>query len=352
MATTPLLPRSIIPSAAAFRILDQRRLPVETVYLECTTTDSVIDAIKTLAVRGAPAIGLAAAYGLLLGRTAGQSPDDTLSQFEAAASALIAARPTAVNLAWAVEHMMTCVRHEHRNAFREGWADRLKHEADQLFDADRQACLTMGKIGARLIPHGGRILTHCNAGSLAVSEFGTALAPIYAAHSGGNPVHVFVDETRPLLQGSRLTAFELMAHEVPCTLITDNMAAHVMATHQVDLVIVGADRVAANGDAANKIGTLGVAVLAKHFNIPFYVVCPYSTVDLRTPRGADIEIEERASSEVREVYGVQVAPQDVNVFNPAFDVTPAELISGIITERGLIAGNLSEGLAQQNEGRQ
>ncbi len=352
MATTPLLPRSIIPSAAALRILDQRRLPVETVYLECTTTDSVIDAIKTLAVRGAPAIGLAAAYGLLLGRTAGQSLDDTLSQFEAAASALIAARPTAVNLAWAVEHMMTCVLHEHRNAFREGWADRLKHEADQLFDADRQACLTMGKIGARLIPHGGRILTHCNAGSLAVSEFGTALAPIYAAHAGGNPVHVFVDETRPLLQGSRLTAFELMAHEVPCTLITDNMAAHVMATHQVDLVIVGADRVAANGDAANKIGTLGVAVLAKHFNIPFYVVCPYSTVDLRTPRGADIEIEERAPSEVREVYGVQVAPQDVNVFNPAFDVTPAELISGIITERGLIAGNLSEGLAQQNEGRQ
>ena len=352
MATTPLLPRSIIPSATALRILDQRRLPAETAYLECTTTDSVIDAVKTLAVRGAPAIGLAAAYGLLLGRTAGQSPDDTLSQFEAAASALIAARPTAVNLAWAVEHMMTCVLHEHRNAFREGWADRLKHEADQLFDADRQACLTMGKIGARLIPHGGRVLTHCNAGSLAVSEFGTALAPIYAAHSGGNPVHVFVDETRPLLQGSRLTAFELMAHEVPCTLITDNMAAHVMATHQVDLVIVGADRVAANGDAANKIGTLGVAVLAKHFNIPFYVVCPYSTVDLRTPRGADIEIEERAPSEVREVYGVQVAPQDVNVFNPAFDVTPAELISGIITERGLIGGNLSEGLAQQNEGHQ
>ena len=352
MTTTPSLPRSIIPSASQLRILDQRRLPAETTYLDCTTTDSVIDAIKTLAVRGAPAIGLSAAYGLLLGRTAGQSPDDTLSQFEAAASALIAARPTAVNLAWAVEHMMTCVLHEHRNAFREGWADRLKHEADQLFDADRQACLTMGKIGARLIPHGGRILTHCNAGSLAVSEFGTALAPIYAAHSGGNPVHVFVDETRPLLQGSRLTAFELMAHEVPCTLITDNMAAHVMATHQVDLVIVGADRVAANGDAANKIGTLGVAVLAKHFNIPFYVVCPYSTVDLRTPRGADIEIEERAPSEVSEVYGVQVAPQDVNVFNPAFDVTPAELISGIITERGLVAGNLSEGLAQQNEGRQ
>ena len=210
----------------------------------------------------------------------------------------------------------------------------------------------MGKIGAELIPHGGRVLTHCNAGSLAVSEFGTALAPIYSAHADGNPVHVFVDETRPLLQGSRLTAFELMAHEVPCTLITDNMAAHVMATHQVDLVIVGADRVAANGDAANKIGTLGVAVLAKHFKIPFYVVCPYSTVDLRTPRGADIEIEERAPSEVREVYGVQVAPRDVNVFNPAFDVTPAELISGIITERGLISGNLSEGLAQQNEGYQ
>ena len=349
MTTTPSLPRSIIPSASQLRILDQRRLPAETTYLDCTTTDSVIDAIKTLAVRGAPAIGLAAAYGLLLGRTAGQGPDETLSQFEAAASALIAARPTAVNLAWAVEHMMTCVRHEHRNAFPEGWADRLKAEADQLFDADRQACLMMGKIGAELIPHGGRVLTHCNAGSLAVSEFGTALAPIYAAHAGGNPVHVFVDETRPLLQGSRLTAFELMAHEVPCTLITDNMAAHVMATHQVDLVIVGADRVAANGDAANKIGTLGVAVLAKHFKIPFYVVCPYSTVDLRTPRGADIEIEERAPSEVREVYGVHVAPRDVNVFNPAFDVTPAELISGIITERGLITGNLSEGLAQQNE---
>ena len=352
MTTTPSLPRSIIPSATQLRILDQRRLPAETTYLDCTTTDSVIDAIKTLAVRGAPAIGLAAAYGLLLGRTAGQGPDEILSQFEAAASALIAARPTAVNLAWAVEHMMTCVRHEHLNAFPEGWTDRLKAEADQLFDADRQACLTMGKIGAELIPRGGRVLTHCNAGSLAVSEFGTALAPIYAAHAGGNPVHVFVDETRPLLQGSRLTAFELMAHEVPCTLITDNMAAHVMATHQVDLVIVGADRVAANGDAANKIGTLGVAVLAKHFKIPFYVVCPYSTVDLRTPRGADIEIEERAPTEVREVYGVQVAPRDVNVFNPAFDVTPAELISGIITERGLISGNLPEGLAQQNEGYQ
>ena len=349
MATTELLPRSIIAEAKQIRILDQRRLPAETAYLDCTTTDSVIQAIKTLAVRGAPAIGLAAAYGLLLGRSADQCPDHRLSQFEAAASALIAARPTAVNLAWAVEHMMTSVRYEHQNAFREGWADRLRAEADQLFEADRQACLTMGKIGAELIPYGGRVLTHCNAGSLAVSEFGTALAPIYAAHAGGNPIHVFVDETRPLLQGSRLTAFELMAHEVPCTLITDSMAAHVMATHQVDLVIVGADRVAANGDAANKIGTLGVAVLAKHFKIPFYVVCPYSTVDLRTPRGADIEIEERAPSEVLEVYGVQVAPRNAKVFNPAFDVTPGELISGIITERGMITGNLSEGLAQQNE---
>lgn len=349
MVTTELLPRSIIAEAKQLRILDQRRLPSETAYLDCTTTDSVIEAIKTLAVRGAPAIGLAAAYGLLLGRSAGRDPDHALSQFEAAASALIAARPTAVNLAWAVEHMMTCVRHEHQNAFREGWSDRLRAEADQLFEADRRACLTMGKVGAELIPPGGRVLTHCNAGSLAVSEYGTALAPIYAAYAGGNSIHVFVDETRPLLQGSRLTAFELMAHKVPCTLITDNMVAHVMATHQVDLVIVGADRVAANGDAANKIGTLGVAVLAKHFKIPFYVVCPYSTVDLKTPRGADIEIEERAPSEVREVYGVQVAPRDVKVFNPAFDVTPGELISGIITERGLISGNLSEGLAQQNK---
>jgi len=344
-----MLPRSMIAEPDQLRILDQRQLPRETVYLNCRETPDVIDAIKTLAVRGAPAIGLAAAYGLLLGRSEGLAADALLEEFEAAASSLIAARPTAVNLAWAVEAMMHVVRRLHREGFPDGWSSRLRAEADRLYQEDRSSCLEIGRLGASLIPRGGRVLTHCNAGSLAVSEFGTALAPIYVAHAAGNPLHVFVDETRPLLQGARLTAFELMAHGVPCTLITDNMAAHVMASNRIDLVIVGADRVAANGDAANKIGTLGVAVLAKHFHIPFYVACPFSTVDLSTARGEDIEIEERHPSEVACLYGTPTAPENVQVFNPAFDVTPASLIDGIITERGLITGDLAEGLKRQAE---
>lgn len=345
------LPRSMVAETDQLFILDQRQLPRETVYLTCRETAHVIDAIKTLAVRGAPAIGLAAAYGLLLGRLHNANADALLEDFERAGAALVAARPTAVNLAWAVEAMMNKVRCLHREGFPDGWAECLREEADRLYQEDRSSCLEIGRLGAALIPHGGRVLTHCNAGSLAVSEFGTALAPIYVAHDAGNPVHVFVDETRPLLQGARLTAFELMAHGVPCTLITDNMAAHVMASNRVDLVIVGADRVAANGDAANKIGTLGVAILARHFHIPFYVACPYSTVDLSTERGQDIEIEERHPSEVSSLYGTPTAPEGVRVFNPAFDVTPASLIDGIITERGLITGDLSAGLAQQAEWR-
>jgi methylthioribose-1-phosphate isomerase len=344
-----MLPRSMMAEPDQLRILDQRQLPRETVYLSCRETPDVIDAIKTLAVRGAPAIGLAAAYGLLLGRSENLAADALLEEFEAAASSLIAARPTAVNLAWAVEAMMQVVRRLHREGFPDDWPTRLRAEADRLYQEDRSSCLEIGRLGASLIPPGGRVLTHCNAGSLAVSEFGTALAPIYVAHDAGNPLHVFVDETRPLLQGARLTAFELMAHGVPCTLITDNMAAHVMASNRIDLVIVGADRVAANGDAANKIGTLGVAVLAKHFHIPFYVACPFSTVDLSTARGEDIEIEERHPNEVTSLYGTPTAPENVQVFNPAFDVTPASLIDGIITERGLITGHLAEGLKRQAE---
>jgi methylthioribose-1-phosphate isomerase len=224
-----------------------------------------------------------------------------------------------------------------------GWRDRLYQQATKLFEADRAACRAIGIAGAALLKDKPSVLTHCNAGSLAVSEYGTALAPIYQAQADGLPVQVWVDETRPVLQGARLTAYELMAHGVPCRLITDNMAAHVMSQGWVDLVLVGADRVARNGDAANKIGTLGVAILAKHYGIPFYVACPWSTIDLETPTGAGIPIEERAGDEVRQVQGVWTAPRDVPVYNPAFDVTPAALITGIITERGILKPNaLSE----------
>ncbi|MEJ6669561.1 MAG: methylthioribose-1-phosphate isomerase [Candidatus Azotimanducaceae bacterium] len=339
------LPRSLVSTVRSeLKILDQRGLPETVAYLSCTELSEVIAAIKSLAVRGAPAIGLAAAYGLLLGLE--DCPDDAASiqaELVARGHALIAARPTAVNLSWAVEQMLQFAATQSAAMGETGWRDRLYAQATALFNADRAACRAIGVAGAGLIKDRPSVLTHCNAGSLAVSEYGTALAPIYQAQADGLPVQVWVDETRPVLQGARLTAYELMAHGVPCRLITDSMAAHVMSQGLVDLVLVGADRVALNGDAANKIGTLGVAILAKHYGIPFYVACPWSTVDLATPTGADIIIEERAADEVRQIQGVWTAPHNVPVFNPAFDVTPADLIAGIITERGILMPNaLSE----------
>ena len=347
------IPRSLVStSRARLKILDQRGLPERVAYLECSAPSEVISAIKNLAVRGAPAIGLAAAYGLLLGLDdCADEPARIQDELVRRGQALIAARPTAVNLSWAVEQMLDFAATEAAALADAGWRDRLYEQATKLFEADRAACRAIGIAGAALLKDKPSVLTHCNAGSLAVSEFGTALAPIYQAQADGLPVQVWVDETRPVLQGARLTAYELMAHGVPCRLITDSMAAHVMSQGWVDLVLVGADRVARNGDAANKIGTLGVAILAKHYGIPFYVACPWSTIDLETPTGAGIPIEERAGDEVRQVQGVWTAPRDVPVYNPAFDVTPAALITGIITEHGILKPNaLSEHVPEATYG--
>lgn len=283
-----------------------------------------------LRVRGAPAIGIAAAYGLTVGLV---GPID-LIQLRERADYLISARPTAVNLAWAVERIMKLGAVQAVDGSVD--VDLLVAEAEKIHAEDRASCQAIGDHGLELIKDKPNLLTHCNAGSLAVSEYGTALAPIYRGHEQGLELHVFVDETRPLLQGARLTSFELGRHGVSHTLITDNMAAHVMSQGKVDAVIVGTDRVARNGDVANKIGTLNVAILCHHFNIPFYVACPLSTIDIATASGDEIEIETRSSSEVRSIQGVQTSPQDSPVYNPAFDVTPANLVTAIITEEGVI----------------
>jgi methylthioribose-1-phosphate isomerase len=341
------IPRSVYFDSGKLRILDQTLLPGREVYLECTSVGQVVQAISDLSVRGAPAIGIAAAYALVLGLERFTADAAALQQeMRNRAARLKATRPTAVNLCWAVDRvMLEAERFYGQNrhttatdgsAYTAGLAKALLKAADLIFAEDKRACRLIGEYGSHLIEQNPQVLTHCNAGSLAVSELGTALAPIYLAHQQGVPVHVYVDETRPLLQGSRLTAFELRRQGVNCTLISDNMAAHVMSLGKVDLVIVGADRVAANGDTANKIGTLNLAILCDHFNIPFYVACPCSTIDLDTQSGSQIEIEERAPEELRQVLGRPSAPVDVPVFNPAFDVTPAALITGLITEKGII----------------
>ena len=313
-------------------LLDQRKLPGEEKIVVCENLQDVIVSIKTLTVRGAPAIGIAAAYGILLGLE-----DTGLNEinrvFKSRASELVDARPTAVNLAWAVDRMLACQKANRNN---EDIYRHLLREAQDIHQSDRESCRAIGEHGLDLVRKHPNILTHCNAGSLAVSELGTALAPIYLANERGTKVHVFVDETRPLLQGARLTAFELSRNGVPCTLISDNMAAHIMSEGKIDMVITGADRIASNGDAANKIGTLSIAIAAKYFEIPFFIAVPLSTIDLSTPSGSDVVIEERDGNEVTHFHGTMVAPLGVPARSPAFDVTPSELIAGIITERGVI----------------
>ena len=312
-------------------ILDQRALPHSEEELALTTVEEVHDAIIHLAVRGAPAIGIAAAYGMLLGLKE-LPPHELQDVLQARGRYLVAARPTAVNLSWSISRLLgvakTSADHE--------LIDNLHKEAKSIHEEDRQACRKIGEYGQSLLHDGINILTHCNAGSLAVSELGTALAPIYCAKDSGIKVHVYVDETRPLLQGARLTTYELSRADIPCTLITDNMAAHLMSLGDIDIVIVGADRVAANGDVANKVGTLNLAILCQYFSIPFYVACPTSTIDAGTACGADIEIEHRDPVEVTHLAGIRIAPEHTRASNPAFDVTPAALISGIVTEQGII----------------
>ncbi|MGQ9557283.1 MAG: S-methyl-5-thioribose-1-phosphate isomerase [Desulfurispora sp.] len=317
-------------------LLDQTLLPGEVRYIQCRDVDTVCAAIRRLAVRGAPAIGAAAAYGLALGARSLDCADSQsfLSRVREIADRLAATRPTAVNLHWALRRLL-----DKMTAALPATPQQLKElllaEARAIYDEDYRANQAMGRHGAELLPEQAGVLTHCNAGALATAGFGTALGVIRAAHQQGKKIHVYADETRPLLQGARLTTWELLQEGIPVTLLTDNMAGYLMALGKVDAVIVGADRITRNGDVANKIGTYSVAVLAREHGIPFYVAAPLSTIDLSLASGQEIPIEQRAPEEVTCIGGVRVAPAGVEVWNPAFDVTPARLVTAIITERGV-----------------
>ncbi len=321
----------------ALVLLDQRLLPTTVEYVRLETVSEAWQAIKDLVVRGAPAIGMAAAYGLYLGIR--DSKAETYAAFaqelDEQSAYLASARPTAVNLTWALKRMEKKAAEHSELPIAELKADLLQ-EALAIQESDEAACRQIGEFGADLFQAGMGVLTHCNAGGLATGKYGTALSPIYIAQERGVALKVFADETRPVLQGARLTAYELQAAGIDVTLICDNMAAMVMKNGWVDAVIVGADRIAANGDTANKIGTYGVALLAKAHNIPFYVAAPLSTIDPDTPDGSAIPIEERDEQEVTHGFGTRTAPEGVNVYNPAFDVTPHEYITAIITEKGII----------------
>lgn len=312
-------------------LLDQRALPSKEVWLECTKWEEVRDAIKTLAVRGAPAIGIAAAYAMVLAFSDKSLRNHRGERLEVAASGLVGARPTAVNLAWAVNRML-----ERAQATRFESYEALLEEANLVFSEDLQMCLSIGAAGLPLIPPNATVMTHCNAGAIATAGYGTALGVIRAAHDAGLNIRVLACETRPLLQGARLTAWELMHDRIPVTLLTDNMAGHAMKTEKVDAVIVGADRIALNGDTANKIGTYALSVLAQHHGIPFYVAAPTSTIDGGTSHGDAILIEQRSAAEVVFAGGQRIAPDGVKVYNPAFDVTPAENITAIVTNAGIL----------------
>jgi methylthioribose-1-phosphate isomerase len=318
------IPRTVAWSArGAVRLIDQRALPGSLEFLDCTTVDAVCDAMASLVVRGAPALGATGAYGVAL---AAQSCDDRAA-VRAAAAQLVATRPTAVNLAWGVGRAL--------DAYERGGAAAALAEAEALADEDVARNRVLGAHGAELIRDGGRVLTHCNAGALACVGYGTAIGVIRAAAEAGKRPRVWVDETRPVLQGARLTAWELDRLGIDATLVADVAAASLMAAGEVDCIVVGADRVAANGDVANKVGTYGLAVLARHHDLPFYVAAPTSTVDLATPTGAGIVVEERDAAEVTSLAGTRIAPAGVAARNPAFDVTPADLVTAIVTEAGI-----------------
>ncbi|WP_025701264.1 S-methyl-5-thioribose-1-phosphate isomerase [Paenibacillus forsythiae] len=328
-------------------ILDQTQLPAVTQYLRITRIEQCWQAIKELKVRGAPAIGIAAAYGLLLGLkdVAADGFDDFYQGFQEKSEYLASSRPTAVNLFWALNRMHARLIAEKEHSV-EALRAKLLQEAHAIRAEDEAVCRSIGMHGLTLLHDGMTLLTHCNAGAIATAKYGTALAPVYLAKERGWNLKVIADETRPLLQGSRLTAWELTEAGIDVTLITDSMAAYVMSKGWVDAVIVGCDRVAANGDVANKIGTYGVALLAKAHCIPFYVAAPMSTIDMDTASGDAIPIEEREAGEITNGFGVHTAPPEVKVFNPAFDVTPNELISAIITEQGIVRQPYNETLIE------
>ncbi|HVT59942.1 MAG TPA: S-methyl-5-thioribose-1-phosphate isomerase [Thermoanaerobaculia bacterium] len=328
----------------SLQLLDQTRLPVDEVWLDCRSPEQVADAIRRLAVRGAPAIGVAAAYGLALGMAAERDPRRLRERFEEVAGLLAATRPTAVNLRWA----LALGRKVFESAAAEGAeavAGALARWAQALQDEDVRINRRIGEHGARLFAEGARVLTHCNAGALATAGYGTALGVIQSAWRQRRLALVWVDETRPLLQGARLTAWELQRLGIPFRLVTDSSAGSLMAQGLVDRIVVGADRIAANGDTANKIGTYMVAVLARRHGVPFYVAAPLSTIDRETPDGAAIPIEQRQPGEVTEVFGTTIAPPATEAVNFAFDVTPHDLITAIITEAGVLADPFSESIA-------
>jgi methylthioribose-1-phosphate isomerase len=330
---------------AGVRFIDQTKLPTEEVYVTCATYQEVADAIRTMIVRGAPAIGVAAAMGIALG-VKGIKADNVAelrNQFGHICRLMGETRPTAVNLFWAIRRMQRRFEELSGRPLAE-IRQRMIDEARLMHQEDIETNREMGRNGAVLLPASGSILTHCNAGALATAGYGTALGVIRSAVESGKQLHVYADETRPFLQGSRLTVWELMKDGIPTTLISDNMAGHIMSQGKIQAVIVGADRIAANGDTANKIGTYSVAILAKEHGIPFYVAAPFSTVDMETPDGSKIPIEERNSIEVTHISGKQIAPTGVDVRNPAFDVTPAKYITAIITERGVAKAPFSESL--------
>lgn len=317
-------------------MLDQTKLPLETVYRECRDYQTVARGIRELWVRGAPAIGVSAAMGLALGarQIEASTFDDFWPKFEEICAHMAATRPTAVNLFWAIERVKRFAQ-DNRGAGLDALRGLLVEESQRMIEEDIAVNRALGIFGAAFVEDGDTIITHCNAGSIATAGYGTAEGVMRAAVEEGKKIHVFVDETRPVLQGARLTAWELMEEKIPCTLITDNMAGHFLFHDRIDLAIVGADRIARNGDVANKIGTYSLAVLCREHGIPFYVAAPLSTVDFATASGADIPIEERDPREVTHVLGTtQIAPDGVNAANPAFDVTPARYVTAIITERG------------------
>ena len=342
------LPETIWWEDGDLFLLDQTQLPLAIVGEKQETIEQVSESIKALKVRGAPAIGVAGAYGLLVGIKGdlGLPVDDFMARVESQAAWLGEARPTAVNLKWGLRRMVDFAKQQTVANSQELY-DLLLEEAIRIHEEDRELCRMIGVHGAELIKPGYGILTHCNAGSLATSEYGTATSPMYVAHRNEVPFRVYADETRPLLQGARLTSWELQQGGIDVTLITDNMAAHIMSQGLIDIVITGTDRTASNGDVANKIGTLGVAILAKHFGIPFYVALPYSTIDFDMPEGGGIPIEERDPEEVTNFGARRTAPEGIKVRSPAFDVTPNELVAGLITERGIIKPPFKENLSKE-----
>ena len=328
-------------------MIDQRKLPAQEVYVHCKTANEVARAIKTRVIRGAPAIGVAAAMGIALGmgRSKSSGTKQFAIEFNTLCEVMAATRPTAVNLFWAIERM--------RRSFGAGVQAgesvdelkvRLDREAQRIHDEDVASCQAMGRFGADVVPNNARILTHCNAGALATAGYGTALGVIRAAAAQGKVQKVFADETRPFLQGARLTAWELVRDHIPTTVITESMAGPLMRDGEIDFIVVGADRIAANGDFANKIGTYTVAMMAQAHGVPFYVAAPLSTIDLKTSTGAAIPIEQRAAREVTHLGSIQLTPEGASVWNPSFDVTPNTLVAGIITERGICRAPFADSL--------